>query len=452
MFMSHRPRLNSLFGDLRTIGGYAGPLIVTNVAMAGMTAADTVMAGRLGAADLAAVAVGANYYGIFYLGGMGLLMSLSPSVAHAYGAGRDADVTRLFRQGLWIALVVAVVVVIGLLGTRRALLAIGTAPATATLAGEYVRAAAFGIPATMGFLVLRFGSEGLGWTRPIMWAALLGLGANVAGNYVFMYGKFGLPALGAVGCGVATALVQWIMLGYMVLHVRRHRIYRVYAPLRRLDRPDPQLLRSILRLGLPISGSILAEGGLFGAAGMMASTLGAQVMASHAIALSYAALMFMVPLSLHSATTIHVGHLLGAGDRAAGARAGWAGIGACAVFMLVSALVLVAARHGVAALYTVDPDVRMLAAQLLMYAAAFQLADGLQVGTAGALRGFKDARVPMWLTIVAYWGVAMPLAWYWGYAAGDGAPGIWLALIVGLLAAAALLLWRYRIISRRGSG
>jgi len=449
--MPARPRSTQILADLSAIAAFAGPLLVTNLSMAGMTATDTIMAGRLGTPELAAVAAGANFLGIFYLGGLGLLMSLSPSVAHAYGAQRDADVTRLFRQGLWLALAVAVVVCACLMLTGPVLRAIGTPAATADLAAAYVAAAAFGIPATMGFLVLRFCSEGIGWTRPIMWAALLGLLTNIGGNYVFMYGKLGMPALGAVGCGVATALVQWVMLGFMVLHVRSHRIYSTYAPLRTLDPPDTKLLREVLRLGLPISGSVLAEGALFGAAGLMASTLGPNIMAAHAISISYAAMMFMVPLSLHSATTIHVGHKLGAGDRSGGTRAGWVGISACALFMLLSALILVAARHGVAALYTADADLRLLAGQLLLYAAAFQLADGLQVGAAGALRGFRDARVPMLLNVFAYWCVAAPLAWYWGFRLQHGAPGIWAALIVGLLACATLLLWRYRLITRRGA-
>ena len=443
------PRYPQILADLRAIAGFAGPLLVTNLSMAGMTAADTIMAGQLGIRDLAAVAAGAYCLGFFYLGGLGLLMSLSPSVAHAYGAGRDDEVTCLFRQGFWLATVVAVVICALLMLTGPALRAVGIPTATANLAAAYVRAASFGVPATMGFLVLRFCSEGIGWTRPIMWAALLGLVTNIGGNYVFMYGKFGMPALGAVGCGVATALVQWVMLLFMVLHVRGHRIYRPYRPLQRLDPPDKKLLRDILRLGLPISGSVLAEGGLFGAAGLMAGTFGAQIMAGHAIAINYAALMFMVPLSLHSATTIHVGHKLGAGDRPGGVRAGWTGIAACAAFMLLSALALVAVRHGVAALYTADTGLQLLASQLLLYAAAFQLADGLQVGAAGALRGFKDAKIPMLLNIFAYWFIAMPLAWYWGLHRQHGAAGIWAALIVGLLACASLLLWRYRRITSR---
>ena len=448
--MSHRTNTNAAFvNHAGTIARYAGPLLVTNLSLAGMTTADTVMAGRLGAQDLAAVAAGANFLGIFFLGGLGLLMALSPTVAHAYGARRDSEVTAIFRQGFWLAMGLSVVVVSGLLLTEAVLLAIGTPQDTAELAADYVLAASFGMPATMCFLVLRFCSEGIGWTRPIMWAALIGLLTNIAGNYVLMYGKFGLPALGAVGCGVATALVQWIMLAYMVLHVRQHRIYRPFAPLATLAPPDWRVLRPVLALGLPIAASVLAEGALFGTAGLMASTLGSNVMAAHAIAINYAALMFMVPLSIHSATTIHVGHRLGAGDVRGGVRAGWIGIAGCAAFMTASALVLIAARHQVAALYTADTAVLVLAAQLLLYAAAFQLADGLQVGAAGALRGFRDARVPMWLTIIAYWAVAMPLAWYWGYRQMQGAPGIWLALILGLLVSSSLLLARYFILIRR---
>lgn len=451
--MSQPTNTNAAYlDDTRTIARYAGPLLITNLSMAGMTTADTVMSGRLGAQDLAAVAAGANYLGIFFLGGLGLLMALSPCVAHAYGARRDDEVTGIFRQGFWLAMALSTVIVGGLLLTEEVLRAIGTPPETAQLAGAYVKAAAFGIPAMMWFLVLRFSSEGIGWTQPIMWAALLGLLTNIGGNYVLMYGKFGFPVLGAVGCGVATALVQWIMLAYMLLHVRRHRIYRPFKPLAQFAPPDWRVLRSILALGLPIAGSVLAEGALFGTAGLMASTLGSGVMAAHAIAISYAALMFMVPLSIHSATTIHVGHRLGAGKHRDGARAGWVGIAGCAAFMALSAVVLIAVRHEVAALYTSDQAVRVMAAQLLLYAAVFQLADGLQVGAAGALRGFRDARVPMWLTIIAYWAVAMPLAWYWGYQKMQGAPGIWLALIVGLLASSSLLLSRYFLLTRRIAG
>jgi MATE family multidrug resistance protein len=427
----------------------SGPLIVNNLATAGMTTADTVMAGRLGAVELAAVALGANYVSFFYLGGLGMLMALSPTVAHAVGGGRDAEAGGYFRQALWLSVAVSAVVLLGLAFVHPVLRGIGVAPEVAALASRYVGAVAFGLPAMFAFLALRFSSEGIGWTRPILFTAVLAFAANVFGNWVFIHGRLGMPALGAVGCGVATALTQWLILGVLWAYIRRHRAYRRFAPLARFEWPRRARLREILALGLPICGSVLAEGALFSSAGLMMGGFGATVVAAHAIAINYAALMFMVPLSIHSATTIHVGHRAGAGRWAESRDAGWVGAGICVATMAVSAVVLLFARAGIAALYSEDLAVITMATTLLLYAAAFQVADGLQVGMAGALRGFKDARVPMWLCIAAYWGLGFPLAWGLGVAAGHGAPAVWLGLIAGLFAAASLLTLRWRVVTAR---
>jgi MATE family multidrug resistance protein len=434
----------------KTILRLSGPLIVSNLSTAGMMTADTLMSGHIGAEALAAVAVGSNYVSVFYLAGLGLLMALSPTVAHVYGAGRSGEVGTYFRQALWLAAAVAALVTLGLLLVHPVLRAIGTPPEIASVASRYVYAVACGMPALFGFLALRFSSEGLGWTRPILFTALISLVANVLLNWVFMFGKLGVPAMGAVGAGVATACVHWLIFGFLRRYVGTHRIYRPYAPLATREPPHWGRLREILRLGLPISGSVLAEGALFSSAALILGTLGATIVAAHAIAINYAALMFMVPLSLHSATTIHVGHLAGAGRRAEARRAGWTGMAMCAGIMLVSALVLVVARSGIAGLYTEDTEVASLAATLLLFAAAFQVADGLQVGAAGALRGFKDAAAPMWLNVLSYWGIGFPLAWWLGVRAGWSAAGVWTGLIVGLFACALLLSVRYYRITRDG--
>lgn len=435
--------------DLGAIATLAVPLLVNNLATAGMTTADTIMAGWLGASELAAVAVGANYVSFFYLAGLGMLMALSPTVAHAYGAGRNEDVARFMHQGLWLAAGISVLVFIGLSFAYPVLLALNVPEREADLAARYVHAVSFGIPGIFGFLALRFSSEGIGWTRPIMFTALVALCADIAGNYVFMYGKFGMPELGAVGCGVSTAIADWLVFLVIVVYIRRHRIYKPYRPLSRFEWPDFARLREILSLGLPISGSVLAEGGLFAAAGLMMGSFGATVMAGHAIAINYAALMFMVPLSLHSATTIHVGHRVGRGDPAAGRFAGWTGIALCGAVMLVSAAVLLIVRERIGALYTGDPAVLAIVMQLLVYVAAFQLADGLQVGAAGALRGFKDAKVPMGINLVSYWLVGFPLAYGFGVIYGLGAVAVWSGLIAGLSFSAVLLSLRYARVTSR---
>jgi multidrug resistance protein, MATE family len=264
-------------------------------------------------------------------------MCLSPLTAHAHGSNRHDEVGALFRQSWWLVALLSIVTVAGLLLAGPVLTFIGIDAVVADLAARYCMAMACGSPAAIGFLAMRYTSEGVGWTRPMLIRALLGLVANAIGNYVFMYGKWGMPALGAVGTGVSTALVQWLVFASMWLYMAHHRVYRPYKLWSRIERPNWARLAAMLHIGLPISGSVLAEGALFVSAGLMMGALGAQQMAAHAIAINYASLMFMVPLSVHSATTIHVGQSLGRGDPVAATRAGWVGIGVCVATMTLSA-------------------------------------------------------------------------------------------------------------------
>lgn len=413
-----------------------------------MMLVNTIVAGRLGPEPLAGVAVGGSYYQMFWLFGLGVLMSVSPIVAHAYGAGRDEEVGRRFRQAVWLALMLAVPLV-GLLACVEPMLRwFGTDARAIPHAAGYVYAMCFGMPAMLVFLAHRYTSEGIGWTRPVIYTAVVGLSTNIAGNWLFTLGGLGIPSQGARGCGIATALACWAMLATMHVYQRRHTIYRKFGLFERFDRPDRVALSEILALGLPISGSVVSEGALFAIAALLMSTLGTEIVAAHQVALSYASLMFMIPLSLHSATTIHVGHQIGRGDVVAGRNAGWSGIAMCGIIMALSSLVILAARDGIAAAYTTDPNVRELAVWLLLFVAVFQIPDGLQVGAAGALRGFKDANVPMALNFTAYWGIGFPAAWWFGIHEGVGPSGIWAGLIAGLAACAVFLIWRYRRISQ----
>lgn len=435
--------------DARAILRFAGPLAVNNLVLGGMMLTNTVMAGRLGPEPLAGVAVGGSYYQMFWLFGLGVLMSISPIVAHAYGAGRDEEVGRRFRQGLWLSQMLAIPLLGGLLCVKPVLGWFGTDPRAIPHAAGYVYAMCFGMPAMLAFLAHRYTSEGIGWTRPVMYTAMVGLSVNFTGNWLFTLGSLGFPSLGATGCGISTALAYWSMLVTMHLYQRRHVVYARFRLFAQVEDPDSRALREILALGLPIAGSVVSEGGLFAVAALLMSTLGTEIVAAHQIAINYASLMFMIPLSLHSATTIHVGHQAGRGDAAAARLAGWAGIAMCGMIMALSSLVVLAARHGIAAAYTSDPGVRALAAGLLLFVAIFQIPDGLQVGAAGALRGFKDAKLPMALNFAAYWLIGFPLAWWFGIHQRVGPAGIWAGLIAGLFVCAVLLLWRYQRISRR---
>jgi len=439
---------NAFPRDSRAILRLAGPLLVNNLVLAGMMLVNTVVAGRLGPEPLAGVAVGGSYYQMFWLFGLGVLMSISPIVAHAYGGGRDEEVGRRFRQGVWLALMLAVPLV-GALACVKPLLAwFGTDPRAIPHATGYVYAMCFGMPAMLVFLAHRYTSEGIGWTRPVIYTAAVGLATNILGNWLFTLGGLGIPPQGARGCGIATALASWAMLATMHVYQRRKPIYRRFTLFERFDRPDRVAIGEILALGVPIAGSVVSEGALFAVAALLMSTLGTVIVAAHQIAISYASLMFMIPLSLHSATTIHVAHQVGRGDIAAGRNAGWSGIAMCAILMALSSLVVLAFRDGIVAAYTTDVAVRELAVWLLLFVALFQVPDGLQVGAAGALRGFKDAKVPMALNFTAYWLIGFPAAWWFGIRLGAGPSGIWSGLIAGLVTCALFLILRYRQVTR----
>jgi MATE family multidrug resistance protein len=436
---------------LPAILGLGAPLVVNNLAYAGITFADTVMAGHIGADALAAVAVGSNALLFQSLIGTGMMMALAPLVAHAYGAGLDRAAGDYLRQALWIAVAMCVLPLAVALLAGRIYAAVGTAASIIPTATTYTHAICFGVPAMLALQALSYTCEGLGRTRTIMLMTVTALPLNVLLNWVFMFGHWGAPALGAVGAGVASAITLWLSLGFMVWLVTRPSFAK-FGLLARFEWPNSTGLRTILRLGLPFTGSMVTEGSLFIGATLMVSTLGATIVAAHQIALSYSLLTYMIPAAFHSATTVRVGHMLGSARNAEARRAGLTGISLCTGLMAISALVLALAREPIAAIYTDDAAVLEVAATLLLLAGLFQISDGLQLGCTGALRGYQDARVPLLITVVSYWGIGFTLAWVFGIARGGGAPGVWLGLIAGLTAAAILLAARYRYVSARIPG
>lgn len=428
----------------------AGPLIVNNLSIAGMQFADAVMAGRISARTLAGVAVGGSVWFFMFTIGLGLLMAIAPIAARHYGAGRPELIGSYTRQGVWLAMFFAVpVILMAHFGVPPLLAAIGVDEEFRGLTNDYVKAISWGAPGIFLFLALRFTTEGIGETRPIMYTSVFALLCNVFLNWVLMYGNLGFPAMGAKGCAIASAVTMWaigiILAVYMLTHSR-------YEPLKlftRIAPPRPEVIREVLVLGLPIAVMITAEAGLFNAVAVLMGTRGTAITAAHQIAINFATTTFMVPLALSSAITVRVGHELGAGNYVRARYAGGFGIGVCAVFMTCSAVFMLLFRDLVVKLYTDDPAVQSIAIGLLLMAAIFQIADGLQIGGAGALRGYKDTRIPMLVNTFAYWGVGFPLAYLAAVTYRLPPNYIWAGFIAGLGTAAILLGWRYAVVSKR---
>ncbi len=435
--------------EIRELLKLAGPLIVNNLSIAGMQFADAVMAGRLGAESLAAVAVGASVWFFGFALCLGVMMAISPIAARHYGAGNPELIGRYTRQGMYLGAGIGFVLIATAYTTvGPVLLKIGIDESFRELTVGYVKAIIWGGPAIFIFLALRFTTEGIGRTRPIMYASIFSLVCNVFLNYVFMFGHFGAPALGAVGCGVASAITMWLLMIVLVTYML---LSPTYAPLKifsRMAPVRPDVLKEIVVLGVPIAITITAEAGLFNAVSILMGTRGAATAAAHQIAINFAATMFMIPLALSSAITVRVGHALGSGNGEAARYSGALGIFVCAAFMTASAAFLLVFRDMVVNLYTNDASVTAIAISMLLMAAIFQVADGVQIGAAGALRGYKDTRMPMVINIIAYWVIAFPLA-YLATVTYQLAPAYtWGGFVAGLSAAAILLTWRYAKVSR----
>ncbi len=430
----------------------SGPIIANNLSIAGMGLTDTIMAGRLSAEDLAGVAIGNAVWIATFLFGLGTIMAVSPMTAQLVGAGRERKVGRYLRQSFWLGQALVIAVGIAIVIFASLLDEIGIDPEVIPKSRGYLTGMAVGLPAANAYLCLRFVSEGLGHTRPIMYMAILGLVLNVPFNYVLMYGKLGFPALGATGCGLATGIANWIILIAMIVYMHRRRgFYSRFELFRRPEKPDAAIQKEIIGVGVPIGLGLIAEVGLFAAGALLMGKLGTNAAGAHAIAINYASTMFMIPLGIHSGIMIRVGIRAGAGDRAGVRFSGFTGIIMCGGFMTLSALVMIVFREPIIGLYTNDPEVAEIAVALLGMAALFQVADGINIGATGALRGLKDTRVLLYLNIIAFWVIAFPFSYITAIRMQLGPVWVWAGMAVGLFVGAALLLSRFAWITRPGT-
>ena len=426
----------------------AWPLIINNLSVAGMQFTDAVMAGQLGAESLAAVAVGGSVWFLGFAFVLGVLMAISPISARHHGAGDEALIGRYTRQGVYLGIFLAIpIMLFAWFLAAPALAAIGIDVAFRDMTVGYVKMISLGGPGMFIFLALRFTTEGIGYTKPIMYTSIFALACNVFLNWVFMFGKLGAPAMGAVGCGLASGITMWIIAIILATYMVSSKVYEPLDLFSRLSPMRPSVLKEIVFLGVPIAITITAEAGLFNAVSILMGTLGPAITAAHQIALNFASTMFMVPLAINSAITVRVGYAIGKGDLEYARFAGGFGIFVCAVFMACSATFLLLFRDAVVSVYTQDPVVKGIAISLLLMATVFQVADGIQIGAAGALRGYKDTRVPMAVNIFAYWIIAFPLAYLAAVTYKLPPNYIWGGFVAGLSVAAVMLTWRYAKIS-----
>ncbi|WP_043129877.1 MATE family efflux transporter [Aeromonas media] len=431
----------------------ASPILVAQVAQIAMNFVDTVMAGQVSAVDLAAVSVASSFWLPIILLVQGIIMALTPIVSQLNGARKRDEIRPAVHQGFWLALMVTPIAMLALYFSPLALQFMDVDPVMAEKTAGYLHAILWGLPAFVLFQVLRNFSEGLSHTMPTMVIGFVGLAVNIPANYIFIHGHFGMPKLGGVGCGVATAIVLWAMLLAMIAYVKLSPHFKKINLFAQLASPNGSRIWRLFRLGFPIAMAIFCEVTLFTVVALMLAPFGAETVASHQIALNFSSLVFMLPLSIGVGVTIRVGHSIGEGQPEQARVAARTGLMLGMAVAAGTAALTVLLREPIAGIYTDDLQVITLAATLLFFAAIYQISDSVQVVAAAALRGYKDTQAIFYITIIAYWGMGLPTGMILGLTdwvvPRMGPQGFWVGFIVGLTGAALMLGARLRFIYSR---
>lgn len=441
--------------EARALLTLAGPLAATQLAQMAVMTTDVILLGRFSKSALAAAAIGNTVYFFGWLMGGGPASAVSPMIAHSLGErprARGAVRTSL-RMGLWAIVFTSAPMMLILWLAGPILLALGQEPALAANAGRFVGMLSFGLPFSLGTMVLRNFANTVGRPRAGLWIMAATILFNALVGWTLIFGHFGAPRLGIVGSGVATSLSSIFSFLAMLAIIQATPTLRVYRMFRRFHRPVGVKLVEVFRLGLPIGMTMIFEAMMFNTMTLVMGRFGAASLAAHQIALNVASITFMIPLGIGLAAMVRVGKANGAGDIAGARRAGLVAFLSAFGFILICGVAMALFGRAIAGLYLggrtqSDLDVIVLAALFLKVAAAFQVFDALQVVGVMSLRGLKDARTPMILAAGAYWLIGTPTSLLLAFTFNMKGLGIWIGLATGLAAAAVLMCSRFALLTR----
>jgi len=435
--------------ELRAMVVLAVPVVLSEMGWMAQAVVDTIMVGRLGPAAIGSVALGNAVYYTPSLFGVGLLLGLDTLVSQAYGRKDHDECHRWLAQGVYLACIVTVPMMLLIAVASFGFTRFGITAVVAEPAGGYLRLLNWGTLPLLLYSGTRRYLQGVGEVRVITVTYVFANLVNWFGNWVLIYGKLGMPAMGVRGSAISTVASRLLMAAMMLGFAWRYERRRGHPLFRHWAGPKLEKLLTLARLGGPAGGQILLEVGAWNLATVSAGWLTPVALATHTIALNYASVSYMVPLGIASAAAISVGHAVGGGDAARARRAGWLALGLGTSFMLLAAVVFLLAPRPLIALYTSDPRVMAVGPGLLGIAAAFQIFDGVQTVSTGALRGLGETRWPMLANLVGYWAVGLPLGLGLCFGAKLGIYGLWTGLTLALIVIATILILRWNRDSAR---
>jgi MATE family multidrug resistance protein len=439
------------FTEVRHILKLAIPLLLTQITASLMFFTDTVMASKAGHVDMASVSIATGLWSPVIFSAQGLLIAVTPVIAHLFGSSKGGNsnqtqmVSTLF-QGAYIAAAITVVIVFIFQFVHIPLDKLSLETELHDKSLGYLNYGIWGIFPTCLFFALRAFCEGISVTKPALIVSVIALLANIPLIYIFVFGKFGAPELGGAGCGLATAIVQWISLISLLIYFAVSRKLNKYQIFKHVEKPNFKSIKTLTKLGTPIALSLLFESSLFAFMALFIAPLGSIAVAGHQVAFSYSAVVFMFPLSLAMAATIRIGYLKGAGDLEKLKNS----IKTC-FFMAISfgtvvMLTTFIFREQIILIYTSKPEVVALAASILIITAIYQLPDAIQVMAAGVFKGLKITKPLFYITFISYWPIGFTLGYLLGrtdyIVPAMGPQGFWVGTVIGLSTASVLfLIW-----------
>ncbi|RPF50114.1 MATE family efflux transporter [Aquisalibacillus elongatus] len=409
------------------------PILITQVGLYLMNFFDTVMAGRAGAQELAGVAIGSSLWVPILTGVIGILMAIPPIVSQLLGAKQGEQITHVVRQGVYLAIMIAIAIfIIGLIFLTPLLNALSLEPGVSHVAKYYLVSLGFGMIPLFVFNLLRSFIDALGQTKISMLIILLALPLNVFFNYIFIFGNWGAPEYGGIGAGIASAVTYFITSIIVLLIIQKKKPFNQYEIFSSIEKPELKAWLEQLKIGIPIGITIFFETSIFAAITLFMSTYDTETIAAHQSAINFASIFYMLPLAIAMALTIAVGFEVGARRYNEAVTYAKLGIGSGVVTSAIAGVLIFIFREDVASLYSNDPVVIGLMQHFLIYAVFFQLSDGIGTPIQGALRGYKDVNITSVIALISFWVLGLPS----GYLAANftdlGPYGYWVGLITGL--------------------
>lgn len=419
------------------------PILITQVSIYLMNFFDTVMSGRSGAIDLAGVAIGSSLWVPILTAINGILLAITPIIAHLTGAKAHDQVSNKIQQGIYLSIALGVFIIIfGNIAVDPILHIMSLESEVRHVAKYYLIALFTGAIPLFVFSTLRNFMDALGQTRTSMIIILISLPINILLNYIFIFGKFGVPAFGGIGAGIATALTYWIVCFITFIVIYKVHPFTKYQVFSNWVKPKLSKWWEQLKIGLPIGLAMFFETSIFSAVTILMSVYNTNTIAAHQAAMNFASLLYMIPLSVGMALTIPIGYEVGARRFREARKYAYIGISGSIVIALFNGAVLYLLREPVASLYNTDPVVIELTTQFIFFAVFYQLADAFGAPIQGALRGYKDVNMTLIIALVSYWLIGLPSGWILANYTNLEAFGYWVGITIGLSSGAVALFWR----------